>query len=587
MNRIILFSMQGLLAALLLFNGTTSTAEQAAFLAVTGILSLGTLGAHRKAALPAWFLALGLGACVYCLLRWQASAAFAAAGADVTLILAYALLAFLGMVVFQEREPREKILLTILAVAALNALAGVAQAVTHSAVVPSIFQHLHLAVNARASGMLPNPNYLGELGAIGLPLVIIYAFWPGREGASRARATKCVLTGLLLVGALSVSGSRGGIISCWIATAMACFWLVRKGVSIKPLFPVILSLLVFQAATLILHGDALSRTANIGKTTLQNNVPATGEGLRMSCWKASLELWKKEPLLGVGPRMYDLRWHEVQPERVQDLPVRVHDLWLQVLCEYGVAGLMILAIPLIAIGRRLVPRGDTEDWTRAAAACGLMASLIHETFDYSYYCPLIGFGVMCLFTVIAARPPGGAQVPPLVIQVGLAALAGVILLFGVRTLGMDRCERRAFACKDMGQMEASIKAASRWMPQSDAVLLQLGKTRLGREAAMPPSGRNWTEDARIFQQALDLNPYSMESRYFLALSLAPNSLHAALKQVKELESMAPNSAKMAGLSFEFYSAIGQTNTAAKWNQRMTDLLKYKSGGFAISAEVAR
>jgi hypothetical protein len=51
--------------------------------------------------------------------------------------------------------------------------------------------------------------------------------------------------------------------------------------------------------------------------------------------------------------------------------------------------------------------------------------------------------------------------------------------------------------------------------------------------------------------------------------------------------MAPNSAKMAGLSFEFYSAIGQTNTAAKWNQRMTELLKYKSGGFAISAEVAR
>jgi hypothetical protein len=139
----------------------------------------------------------------------------------------------------------------------------------------------------------------------------------------------------------------------------------------------------------------------------------------------------------------------------------------------------------------------------------------------------------------------------------------------------------------MGQMEASIKAASRWMPQSDAVFLQLGKTRLAREAAMPPSGRNWTEDARIFQQALDLNPYSMESRYFLALSLAPNSLHAALKQVEELESMAPNSAKMAGLSFEFYSAIGQTNTAAKWNQRMTDLLKYKSGGFAISAEVAR
>jgi TRAP-type uncharacterized transport system fused permease subunit len=184
MNRIILFSMQGLLAALLLFNGATSTAEQAAFLAVTGILSLGTLGTHRKAALPAWFLALGLGACVYCLLRWQASAAFAAAGADVTLILAYALLAFLGMAVFQEREPCEKILLTILAVAALNALAGVVQAVTHSAVVPSVFQHLHLAVNARASGMLPNPNYLGELSAIGLPLVIIYAFWPGREGAS-------------------------------------------------------------------------------------------------------------------------------------------------------------------------------------------------------------------------------------------------------------------------------------------------------------------------------------------------------------------------------------------------------------------
>ena len=101
---------------------------------------------------------------------------------------------------------------------------------------------------------------------------------------------------------------------------MACFWLLRKGVPIKPLFPVILSLLVFQAATLVLHGDALSRTANIGKTTLQNNAPAAGEGLRMSCWKASLELWKKEPLLGVGPRMDDFRWHEVQPEKCKACP---------------------------------------------------------------------------------------------------------------------------------------------------------------------------------------------------------------------------------------------------------------------------
>jgi hypothetical protein len=139
----------------------------------------------------------------------------------------------------------------------------------------------------------------------------------------------------------------------------------------------------------------------------------------------------------------------------------------------------------------------------------------------------------------------------------------------------------------MGQMEANIEVAARWMPQSDAVFLELGKARLARETTMPPSNRNWSEDARIFQRALDLNPYSMESRYFLALILAPNSLRAALKQAEELESMAPNSAKMAALSFEFYSAIGQTDTAAKWNRRMTELLKYKFESFAISAEIAR
>jgi hypothetical protein len=587
MNQIIIFSLQSLFVALLLFNGATSSEELAGFLVVTGLLSLGTLAIHRRISMPAWFVALVFVACAYCLLRWQTSAAFAAAGLDVTLFLAYALLAFLGMVVFQEQGFRESILLALLAVTALNAFAGITQAVTHSTVVPSLFQQLHLSIKARASGMLPNPNYSGELSAIGLPLVIIQAFWPGRDGASRARVTGCVLTGLLLVGALSVSGSRGGLVACWTATAMAGFWLLRKGASLKPLILVILSFLVFQAITLILHGDALSRTANIGKTTLQSNTPAAGEGLRMSCWKASLDLAKKEPIFGAGPRMYDLRWHEVQPERVQDLPVRVHDLWLQVLCEYGVVGLIILAIPFIIIGGKLIPKGDTEDWTRAAAACGLIASLIHESFDYSYYCPLFGFGVICLFTVIAARRPPNTRIPPLVIQTGIVALAGVILLYGARTLGMEHYEKRALACKELDQMEANLKEAVKWMPKSDSMYLQLGKVRLAREAALPPANRNWREDARIFRQALDLNPYSLESKYCLALSLVPISLSAATQQAEDLKRMAPNSSKMAALSYNFYSAIGQTNTAAEWRQRMTELLRYKTEAFQNFTEVAR
>jgi hypothetical protein len=117
--------------------------------------------------------------------------------------------------------------------------------------------------------------------------------------------------------------------------------------------------------------------------------------------------------------------------------------------------------------------------------------------------------------------------------------------------------------------------------------LQLGKVRLAREAALPPANRNWREDARIFRQALDLNPYSLESKYCLALSLVPISLSAATQQAEDLKRMAPNSSKMAALSYNFYSAIGQTNTAAEWRQRMTELLRYKTKAFQNFTEVAR
>ena len=65
---------------------------------------------------------------------------------------------------------------------------------------------------------------------------------------------------------------------------------------------------------------------------------------RIYIWKYALELFKKNPILGIGWEQFSV----VLPEYDIDT-VKVHNNFIQILCETGIVGFMLIAIPMVSL----------------------------------------------------------------------------------------------------------------------------------------------------------------------------------------------------------------------------------------------
>src|SRR5205085_7764780 len=70
--------------------------------------------------------------------------------------------------------------------------------------------------------------------------------------------------------------------------------------------------------------------------------------MRVDLWKAAVQQWKLEPLLGTGSGSYLYYGRQFRTERVNVDPVYVHNDYLQLLAEYGLIGGILFLLFLFA-----------------------------------------------------------------------------------------------------------------------------------------------------------------------------------------------------------------------------------------------
>ncbi|MCP4620519.1 MAG: O-antigen ligase family protein, partial [Bradyrhizobium sp.] len=110
---------------------------------------------------------------------------------------------------------------------------------------------------------------------------------------------------------------------------------------------------------------------------------------RLDMWRSGLRWWRDFPLLGSGLgtcRAVILRYQSARfGDRVADF---VHNDWLQIFCEMGVAGGLLLILGcwwfLMRAARAAQRRRRTlARWVTAGAVIGAGAMLMHSFFDYN------------------------------------------------------------------------------------------------------------------------------------------------------------------------------------------------------------
>ncbi|HEV7518662.1 MAG TPA: O-antigen ligase family protein [Thermoanaerobaculia bacterium] len=277
---------------------------------------------------------------------------------------------------------------------------------------------------ARLRGTFFNPNHLAVYLELALPVAFAWAFWTVRRARRESSLERRVLTvapavlvWIVLFAGLAFTASRGGLLAAVAAAALqgALLGIHYRRWDLAPL-----------GAAAAVVGVAVAAAAGIeeGLARLVHSLPAdVSWGARRQAWAATVELWRRFPVTGVGLGAFRDAFPLVQPASLAGTWWHAHSGPLEVLATTGVAGAVLLAAGFAPLFLRLLTvlaRGRrSEDRAAGLAAIGALVSVaIHESFDFGLTLPANALTLAVLAGAAASarlssRPPVPIPVTPL------------------------------------------------------------------------------------------------------------------------------------------------------------------------------
>lgn len=301
---------------------------------------------------------------------------------------------------------------------------------------------------ARASGFYVCPNHLAGLlevlGAFGLSIL----FW------SKWRLTARLAVGYLAFmcyAGLAITGSRGGYLST--AISLLTFFILSL-VAVRRVAPYQFAKLLFGmlAAVTAAAVAALAVIYNSNFLTGRFHAIMQYHDVRLLIWASALKAHALFPWFGTGAGMFLYWGRHFREVAVQNDPIFVHNDYLHLLTEYGIAGAVCMAVMLathLTSGLRwyqritkseLAPRGEAAS-NRLALQIGslsaIAAYLAHSVVDFNLHIPANALLMAFIFGIIAnpgrENEPEPGDEPPLhgkwlafavpVLSVGLALIS--------------------------------------------------------------------------------------------------------------------------------------------------------------------
>jgi O-antigen ligase len=362
--------------------------------------------------------------------------------------------------IFTNPKQRIWFLFFLLAIATAHVVIGAVQFRDGNNFMPFSFLE-RFDYGRRASGFYICPNHLAGL----LEVLGIFALSIACWGRSPVWVKLLALygSGVCYLGVL-LSASRGGFVSC------AASFIVFLGLSLlalrrtgKQLFLKIGGVGLAAAALIFVIGDLYSN-----KLLYLNDRVWTSDGQandnRFDLWKAAVEQFKLEPVVGTGSGTYLFYGRQFRSDRTGSDPVVVHNDYLHLLAEYGIVGaagfLFFFGAHLIngwknyerlgpkriAISTRIMSNSLA---LQIGALSAVGAYVVHSALDFNLHIPANAFLLAFVFGLLAN--PGvqrESQAPVLTKsligwRLALAALGVVTVIQCVRLLPAEYFAERA------------------------------------------------------------------------------------------------------------------------------------------------
>ncbi len=304
------------------------------------------------------------------------------------------------------------LLFLVVSVAVLSAgfaLARIAGQKTEGFILP------RLPVGEKRAGQFISRNHFAFMLEMALGLLL--GLMAGR-GARREKLALLLGPALLLWAVLVMSGSRGGLLAfvAQIVFVGLLFGVVSGGSALSRSWALRVVLLGGLLAsviggTLLLGGDDLAARFSDSAAEINNAqaFTASDKTNRAEIWRASWQMFKEQPLFGVGLGGY---WTAIPAYHYASgrlTPRQAHNDYLEILASGGVVGFALAAWFLVLLARRIRKRLASPDTFRRAvcfgAAVGLFGVAVHSLLDFGLHITInaLLFTVLCVMATADER----------------------------------------------------------------------------------------------------------------------------------------------------------------------------------------
>ena len=511
---------------------------------------------------------------VYAVVRYFTADIEYVARIEVIQVLFLAFIFFAVMNILRGQEETEWVSYTLIGLATLVSCYAVGQLLSHS----DLVWNVHTGNEARASGTYISPNHFAGFLEMILPLALAFLL------VGKMKIIPRILLGYAVVAValgLAVSFSRAG----WVAAAAGI--LLVLGVLLghrNHRVRAIILLVVMLAGGGVFVSHYLSKTTGFTHHVQVKDVEGPGNydwTSRLKMWDAAWRMWLDHPWWGVGPAHFDYRFREYRPADLQARPDRCHNDYLNLLTDWGVAGVVIVLAgmgiflagllktwPHIRREENAFGSGQSNRFAFFLGATGGLASLaVHSTMDFNLHIPanaLIGVTLLGLLTsnlrFATEQYWVRAGVP---LKTGLAGALGlVVIVFGVQEWRQGREAYWQAQAEREGDFSperaAALEKAFHAEPRNFQTAYDIGECYRTEGLEGGKDYRQLTERAKDwYARAIPLDPHDAYSLMRTGMCLDWLGEHeAAEKYYSEAELRDPNGYYLAANLGWHYVQIG-------------------------------
>jgi hypothetical protein len=212
------------------------------------------------------------------------------------------------------------------------------------------------------------------------------------------------------------------------------------------------------------HWDHFVHEDNVGHTENPSaRLSSIGNDGRIPQWKAAIEAFDEAPVLGKGAGTYTLQWVQRRPYAFT--VINAHSLYVEVMGEVGLVGLLLVVALLLAllVGALRRMRGPDRQ-VFAVFVSMAVVWMVHAGIDWDWQMPAVTLWLFALGGIALSQPlreaPGRAEMvagrlPRLVAAICVGALAITPVLVAVSQTRLEA----AVTAFDADECPAAIRSS--------------------------------------------------------------------------------------------------------------------------------